>query len=817
MSRASLFAALTAWVTLAAADPPPKTVTAVRVNTPPVIDGVLSDSIWRLTKPVRDFTQYDPEEGAPPTEYTIVYLAYDDRALYVGVWCNDSHPKGIVGQLTRRDRSSEADRFTVMIDSYEDHQTGFVFSTNVSGVQSDGVLSQDGTVYDITWDAVWRVAVARSRRGWTAEFEIPFNALRFATSPDGVYRWGINFRRYISRKKETDEWVMVPRAERIQIAKWGHLVGLRKITPPLHLEIQPYVSGTSIMESAGRAVGTPTSNKARFGADIKYGIARNFTLDATIHPDFGQVEVDQAVLNLTVFEPYFPEKRPFFVEGAQMFAFGSSIDNTSMPLFFSRRIGGTPSGSYSISASAGGTVLENPQITNILGAAKLTGRTSTGLTIATLGAATDRQTATVSDSNGVRSSVETEPRSAYGVVRLRQDLNSTSYIGIMGTAAGHQGTMPGLSAGVDWNYRFANGAMTFDGYAAGSRTSTSTDRDGTASRLLLSRIAAKHWLYVLSADFATPHYNPNDLGYFARPHDRGAYAQLIYHEDFAAAPFLRYSLSVVPEARWNWDGAKTYSQVETSFGCDLTNFWQLGLMERIQPPSYEDAERGILGLRRRPWAQETEIRIVTDSRALFSGSVAAIYGTDSYRKQSFTASASFTLRPSPWAEISPFLYYQRTRREIAWLFPDGNITDPAIGPSPFSVFGDRDVDQIDLACRGIVTFTRTLSLQGYVQVLVARGRYQNYSRIGSRGDLVQYNFAASPLFASHDFNETTLNANILLRWEFLPGSAFYLAWTQERSGYWGMYEQSIETTIRETFALPQENVLMAKVAYWFSL
>jgi hypothetical protein len=816
MFRAYLLAALTAWAGVAAAGASPKSVTAIRVTTPPVIDGILSDSIWRYTKPIRDFTQYDPQEGYAPTESTLVYLVYDDRALYVGVWCNDSNAKGIVGQLTRRDRTSEADRFTVMIDSYEDHQTGFVFSTNVSGVKTDGVLTQDGTVYDVTWDAVWQVAVARSKRGWSAEFAIPFNALRFATTPDGIYRWGVNFQRYISRKKETDSWVMVPRAERIQIAKWGQLKGLRNIKPPLHLEIQPYVSGTSIMESSGRLVGTPTTNKARAGADIKYGISRNFTFDATIHPDFGQVEVDEAVLNLTVFEPYFPEKRPFFLEGAQMFAFGSSIDNTSMPLFFSRRIGRTPSGSYALDGS-GETVLENPQITNVLGAAKLTGRTSSGLTIATLGAATDRQTATISDSNGVRSTLETEPKAAYGVLRIRQDLNSTSFIGIMGTAAAHDGRMPGLSAGADWNYRFAQGAMTFDGYITGSRTSATADRDGTAGRLLLSRISAEHWLYILSADYASLHYDPNDLGYFARPHDRGGYAQLIYHEDFASSPFLRYSFSVIPEARWNWDGARTFSQVEASFGCDLTNFWQLGLAVRLQPPSYEDAERGIIGLRRRPFAQETELRVVSDTRALFSGSMAVTYGTDSRKKQSFSATVSLTLRPTSWAELVPFVYYQRTRRETAWLFPDGNIVDLAVSPKPFSVFGDRDVDQVDLACRAIVTFTRTLSLQGFAQVLIARGRYQNYARIGSSGDLVQFDFTGSPAYASHDFNETTLNANILLRWEFLPGSSFYLAWTQERAGYWALYEQSIGTSFRRTFALPQENVLLAKVTYWFSL
>ena len=195
----------------------PKVVTAVRTDVPPVIDGLVNDVQWQKAPAVLDFTQFDPEEGGLPTEITSVRLLYDNRALYVGVICYDAHPEQIARQLTRRDRNSEADRFSVMVDSYFDRQSAFVFVTNVSGVQSDGVLSQDGSVYDITWDAVWTVKTRTYVDGWSAEFEIPYNALRFAYQPDGVYRWGINFRRYISRKKETDEWVMVPRSELFQI------------------------------------------------------------------------------------------------------------------------------------------------------------------------------------------------------------------------------------------------------------------------------------------------------------------------------------------------------------------------------------------------------------------------------------------------------------------------------------------------------------------------------------------------------------------------------------------------------------------------
>jgi hypothetical protein len=361
-----------------------KVVTAARTEHAILLDGELSEPAWQMAPPVLDFTQFDPSEGSLPTEITSVRVLYDDNALYVGVVCYDAHPDAIVQQLTRRDRTSEADRFTVSIDSYHDHQTAFVFSTNVNGVQGDGILSQDGSVYDLSWDAVWSVKTRTYLDGWSAEMRIPYNALRFVHQNSDELEWGVNFRRYISRKHETDEWVMVPRSERLQISHWGHLRGLRNISPPLHLNVSPYVSSTSTRQSAAASRPAQADNKFLGGFDLKYGVARNFTLDATVNPDFGQVEVDQAVLNLTVFETRYPEKRPFFVEGSQLFTFGAGVDNTSLPLFFSRRIGKRPTDAFSFSTPAGGSVEENPLVTTILGAAKVSGRSNGGLSLGAL-------------------------------------------------------------------------------------------------------------------------------------------------------------------------------------------------------------------------------------------------------------------------------------------------------------------------------------------------------------------------------------------------------------------------------------------------
>jgi hypothetical protein len=796
----------------AAGQGPVKHIRAMRTQVSPDLDGLLNDACWRDAIPVTDFTQFDPVEGDPPTEKTTVRLLYDDDALYVGVFCADRHPERIVRQLSRRDRSTEADRFTVMIDSYMDHQTAFVFSTNVSGVLSDGVLSQGGSVYDNTWDAVWTAKTRVGRPGWSAEFAIPWNALRFAK---GAYRWGINFRRYISRKKEILEWVMVTRGELYSIPQWGTVEGISGINPPLHLEVAPYVSGTRTMTTGDAGSAAPSGYSWAVGGDIKYGISKNFTLDATVNPDFGQVEVDQAVLNLTVFETRFPEKRPFFVEGAQMFTFGGSVDNTPLTLFFSRRLGRQPRIASSIPYLHPRRYLEeNPQVTTILGAAKVTGRTASGLSIAGLVSATDEEHALLRFDDGSTSRIRTEPRGSYNVMRLKQEWRNGSWWGGMATLTALHENRPVFSGGTDWNVRMLDGLYTMDGYLAGTQEGRVS---GTAGRLLFSRISAEHWFPTVSYDFYSTKFNPNDIGFFAQPHDHGGYAQLIYRENASTGPFLRYYFALNPEARWNWNGARTHTLVRTDAIVEFRNFWETTLSYVRDFASYDDEEQGIIGLYRRPGGHTATMRIQTDDRRVFYASLLAGYERDDLHKSSFLSQVAITYRPTSWMELNPAIYYQRTRDEEAWVYPDGNILDPAVSPEPFSVFADRDVEFLDLSMRGIVTFTRDLSLQFFTQVFWARGNYDRFRRLANPGLLLTYDYPSQGAYYNHNFNSMTVNANVLLRWEYLPGSTFYLVWTQARYGDNGVYHQGLRERFSDAFRLPRQDVVLMKMTYWFSL
>ncbi|MBI5472223.1 MAG: carbohydrate binding family 9 domain-containing protein [Ignavibacteriae bacterium] len=797
-----------------------KVIRAVRCDGQLAQDGLLHDWRWQAATPVSDFTQYYPDEGAAPTEHTSVRILFDDNALYVGVICYDSDPRGIVSQLTRRDRTAEADRFTVQIDSYHDHQTAFVFSTSVAGVQSDGFLAQDGTIYDLSYDAVWQVNTARHSEGWSAEFVIPYNAIRFSpqnsqqrtdSSLRGQqYEWGINFRRYISRKRETDEWVLVPSSERLLIDKWGHVDGIERIAPPLHLSIVPYVSATAefATETSYRPRKSDLSENA--GLDFKYGISRNFTLDAAINPDFGQVEVDQSILNLTVFETLYPEKRPFFVEGSQMFEFGNAVDNTPLNLFYSRRIGQIPLYSSYVASLPDVTVEENPRATTILGALKMTGQTESGFSLGLLASATDEENAVVRDHAGVKSTIRTEPRGTYNILRVKQQFGS-SRLGGIATVAARNATFPAFSGGIDWNLRFEDGAYTLDGYLAGVHSSSSRrNPDGSAGRLLFSRIAAEHWYYTLSYNFFSANFNPNDLGYFAQPRYHGGYVQLLYRENKASGWLRRYSLSVVPETRWNWDDARTHAQIDATFSADWTNFWRSTLRFVLNDRAYDDAQRGINGLYLRPVSYGLQASLITDERKPVNISLTTDFKFDEKRKSSIGTLVGVTVRPTSWIELTPLFYLEKTTNEETGVFDFATrrIAADTLGRS---LIADRDLADIEFAMRGIFTFTRTLSLQFYTQMLLPRGQYKNYRSLAATGQLIPYPSQ------DYDFNTISFQSNVLLRWEYLPGSTLYLVWTQSRDDFIDDYTIDFGPRFRDAFKLPHDDALLLKVSYWWGV
>ena len=524
--------------------------------------------------------------------------------------------------------------------------------------------------------------------------------------------------------------------------------------------------------------------------------------------------MDEAVLNLTVFETLYPEKRPFFTEGAMFFTFGASVDNTPLPLFFSRRIGKRPSGNDTLTVRPDETVVDLPQATTILGALKLSGRSRAGLSVGAVSAATSKEEALLRGQNGVERSAVTEPRATYNAVRMRQEFADGSWLGGIATLAARDGISPAFSAGLDWNLRWGQASHSLDGYLAAVRASSSSPREvGTAGRLMVARLSAEHWFYAGSYSFFTRAFDINDLGFFARPHDHGGYAQLAYREFFAPGILRRYGISLVPEARWNWDGVATMVQAELSAGFEFTNFWSGQLSCVVRLPAYDDAERGIIGTYRRPASELFSLQVSTDQRQSVVGTLRVGYDVDHLAKTGLTALLALESRPFSWMELSPGLLYQRVRREETGVLANGAIATTSTPTGTVSLFADRDVDQTSVDLRGILTFTRRLSLQFYLQVLLARGRYTDYRGLASPTTFVP----PGGDVGSYDFNEATLNANILLRWEYVAGSTFYLVWTQSRYGDSGTYSTTFGQRLGEISLLPTENVFLAKLSYWLPL
>src|SRR5688572_11997316 len=374
---------------------PDRDVRATRTAQAPAIDGKLTEETWALAAPAGDFTQRDPDEGKPPTERTEVRFLYDDGALYVGARMFDSEPARITRRLSTRDNSADADVLSLYLDPMHDKLTGAIFRVSAANVQQDQVLYND-TWTDGTWDAVWESAVSIDETGWSAEIRIPLSQLRF---PGGDQQtWGVNVERHIRRKNESAWLEMVPKSQSGLASRMRNLTGLDGLRPTKRLELLPYAAARNEFIAPRRA-GNPFNDGSRgfasAGLDMKWGVSSNLTLNATVNPDFGQVEVDPAVVNLTAFETFFQEKRPFFLEGSQIFnnygRTGSNdfwgFNNSEPQLFYSRRIGRAPQ------MGAAGDFVDTPTATTILGATKLTGKTMGGWSMAFLEAVTGEESA----------------------------------------------------------------------------------------------------------------------------------------------------------------------------------------------------------------------------------------------------------------------------------------------------------------------------------------------------------------------------------------------------------------------------------------
>ncbi len=779
----------------------PKLGVATRTPKPPKIDAVLNEPEWQLAKPITDFIQLVPIEGAQPDEKTEVRFLFDDEALYVACFMHDPDPSKIVARLARRDDIVESDYISIRLDTFHDHQTDFEFTVNAAGVKVDFLSYDDGRRGDASWDAVWDVETRIDEHGWVAEFKIPFKSLRFP--PHDRYEWGLQIIRHVSRSNEQLHWALVKKSDTGSASKFGHLVGIENIPLPSNIEILPYTLGSGRFVPSSPASPNGRDLTASAGLDAKYKPTGGITVDATFNPDFGQVEADPAVLNLTTIETFYPEKRPFFVEGSQIMRFSTFGDAGGPGLFYPRRIGRT----ISVVPPVGGYVLEQPRFATIVGAAKVSGKTSDGTSVGILEALTRRETATLVDSAGARTDGTVEPLANYSLVRLRKDFSGNSNVGMIITSVNRDGRFPANTGGLDWNLSFLDNMYRVDGFLSGSHTTgdSSSRVSGSAGKFSFNKEGGDHWRWTISGDFTSPHFNINDVGFFRRPNDHGTVEQLVFREDLPSEYVRQWLIGSTYHYRTNFDNTELFNAFAMNVYVLMSNYWDFGVEAEIDHGKYDDRETRGNGLFQKAHVQSIWFALDSDPRQQLVLNADLRVGNDQRARRFLKMNAGLEWKLATNATLQFALSHNEESRQFAWF---ANINDTSISSNVISLFADRTTSDWSLTSRGTIVFARNLTLQYYLQLFFAKGKYENSARLITPDVSVSYGYNEP------DFNNMTWNSNLVLRWEYLPGSTMYLVWTQSRNGSLGTYQTLFGDNIANTFSLPATNVFLLKISYW---
>jgi hypothetical protein len=776
-----------------------KSITAVRVNGGVKIDGVLDEDFWEKAPRSGDFTQYQPDEGKPASESTFIRVAYDDLALYIGAEMYDSEPDKIISRLTRRDRYVESDLLNLIIDSHHDHQTGYAFVITVSGTQRDGYYYND-TWNDESWDGVWESATKRTDWGWVAELRIPFHCLRFAREENPV--WGIYFSRRITRKNELARWIYIPESASGFVSRFGHLKGMQNITPPRSLEVLPYVVsyGQSEIKSPGNPDGRDFFGNSGF--DLKYGITSDITLNATVNPDFGQVEQDQTVLNLSTFETWYQEKRPFFIEGFKIF-------ETPFSLFYSRRIGKTPSGS----PQNVNYYIENPNATTILAAGKVSGKTKSGTSIGILEAVTQGEKAKFMDLNGFRRKEVIEPEANYFVARLMQDVLKNSYVGIMATAVNQSNFTPAYTGGIDWTLRFLKGDYRCIGQMVGSRTGP--NNSGWGGYMSIQKEGGEHILGSVGGEYLDRKLDLNRLGYLRRADFKEISAWLQYRTTQKWWIVRKTWNNLNLDMEDNLSGLKLVRGGNFNNSIELTNFWNVGggIWTDFEK-TYSDRETRGGPPMQIPIGQNWWVWMNTDNRKWWQINPSA-EGGDDWDGRYYYYNLWLNLQPRSNIELSGGPGYYRDWGVSRWLtyLQDENDNRTA------DIFGEENMKRFDMTIRGTYIFKPNLTIQIYAQPFLAAVDYKNFKKLVSPG---QFEYVDTSVYneekESPDFNWKSFNSNVVLRWEYRPGSTLFVVWTQNRDTWeQGMGDFRFRRDWNNLFETIPGNTFLIKLNYWWNI
>ncbi|MEN8125923.1 MAG: DUF5916 domain-containing protein [Bacteroidota bacterium] len=775
-----------------------KEIKATRTLRPPKIDGVLDDQVWYTSKTANEFVMYEPGDNDPEPEEqkTEVKILYDDEAIYIAAYMYDSNPDDILRQLTNRDNFGNSDAFGLTINPNNDGQNEFMFLVTAAGVQIDAQISPSNGD-DFSWNEVWYSKISFDEKGWYAEIKLPYSALRF--SKEEVYTWGINLFRGIESKREVYSWNPIDKTKGTTSQYTGILTGIEKIKPPTRLSFSPFA--TYIFDNYD----SETSNNFVFGLDVKYGITDNFTLIATLIPDFSQTGFDNVTLNLGPFEQVFDEQRQFFIEGADLLNKGE--------LFFSRRIGNRPVGNADIEEVYGEDenfeILDNPTEVDVLNAIKITGRSKNGLGLAVLNAITEETKATIKDvTTGEKSKIVTEPLANYNVFVIDQEFNKNSSIGLVNSNVLREGEFRDANV-TSLVFNLANKANSYKLSGDASSSTVGENKENTtgfASNLRFSKIKG-NIRFDVSHQFADDKYDKNDLGFQRRNNYNNITGNINYrifkptklfnsfHIGLWSGYFTRFDPVVYTGNRFNlYSRATTKKQL--SFGTRIRfNFGK-------QKDFFEPRTEG------RFWLENPDSSIHTwfssDYRKKFAYEIEVgggmYHGNDAYQ---------YSFGFSPLYRVNDKLQF-RYSFEIDKEYNDiGYVT---ILEDETIIFGKRDLNEIENSLSGKYSFNDRSSISLAFRHYWSPVSYQDqYYKLEENGELTESDYSSD-----HDINFNSWNLDLRYVWQFARGSELIALYRnsilnfEDQSGF----DQDFKNNISNLFDQPIGHSISLKVIYY---
>jgi hypothetical protein len=844
-----------------------KRATATRVPNGSIrVDGRLDDEAWQKAAPITDFIQKEPTEGAAPTDAMDVRLVYDDDVLYVGARMASKDGR-IQAPLGRRDSTDQAEHILIAFDAFLDRRTAVVFGVTAAGVRIDRYHSSDNEdSFDSGFDPVWRAETQVSADHWTAELWIPFSQLRFNPRTDQT--WGLNLSRFRPTLDEADYWIVIPRTVRAWSSRFGELSGIANIVPPRRIEALPYLAGGSTLNGGDRDRNNPfddgTNLHGRVGADIKMGLGPNLTLETAINPDFGQVEADPAEVNLTAFETRFPEKRPFFTEGANLFNIGHPN------FYYSRRIGARPIG------PASGDYVEYPEATTILAAAKLTGRLPSKTSIGFIAAATDDETAEVATLGvlGTRE-ISVAPHTYHVVGRVLQEFGpSASTAGFIvnymhrdfaegsplvdlytRNALGVAGNTTLRFNGGQYELRASGGGSFLNGsekaverwQRSSSHYAQRPDREysrldptlqslaGWTFQVNFDKTGGRHWLWGGNTKVDSENFEVNDFAQLNGADGIMTNVYLRYRETVPGRVFRAYTIGIDNSHDMTLRGLRQTGAHRLSVNLTWANFWTTftNLSRNLSQTSVSLTRGGPLMGRGPGWTFNLGGANRATSQTRWSWSYQRVVNDDGASTQRLTGLAS--MRPGPRWQLSVSPFYDRVTE------PQQYITTLSGGrPITFDnryIFAFIDRSTASIEFRLGLTLKPDVNLDVYAEPFAASGHYYDYGELleprsrerityGTAGTLLALQPDGSQLatiggitipLRNRDFNTLSFRSNVVLKWEWRAGSTLYVVWQQDRADSEVLGSRVGINDAFRSITAPGSNIFLIKTSFWLPI